>query len=41
MIGYGPEANFAEDAKAPKWTAKVRFKSLATLMRGMRGMMGQ
>ena len=41
MIGYGPEANFAEKPKAPKWTAKVRFKSVATLMRGMRGMMGQ
>jgi hypothetical protein len=41
MIGYGPEANFAEKPKAPKWTAKVRFKSVATLMRGMRGVMGQ
>ena len=27
MIGYGPEANFAENPKAPKWTAKVRYKS--------------
>ena len=29
MIGYGPEANFAENPKAPKWTAKVRFKTTA------------
>lgn len=40
MIGYGPEANFSDDPKAPKWTAKVRFKTTASLMRGMRGMMG-
>ena len=39
MIGYGPEANFAENPKAPKWTAKVRYKSTAWLMRGA-GMMG-
>ena len=40
MIGYGPEVNFAEDPKAPKWTAKVRYKSTASLMRGMAAMMG-
>ncbi len=40
MIGYGPEANFAENPKAPKWTAKVRYKSTASLMRGMGQMMG-
>jgi len=37
MIGYGPEANFAEAPKAPKWTAKVRFKTSASLIRGMGG----
>ena len=40
MIGYGPEANFSDDPKTPKWTAKVRYKTTASLMRGMRGMMG-
>ena len=40
MIGYGPEATFSDSPKAPKWTAKVRFKSTASVMRGMRGMMG-
>jgi hypothetical protein len=40
MIGYGPEAYFAEAPKAPKWTTKVRFKSTASLMRGMGAMMG-
>ena len=40
MIGYGPEVNFAEAPKAPKWTAKVRYKTTASLMRGMGGMMG-
>jgi hypothetical protein len=40
MIGYGPEAHFAEAPKAPKWTAKVRYKTTASLMRGMGGMMG-
>jgi len=40
MIGYGPEVNFAEAPKAPKWTAKVRYKTTASLMRGMQGMMG-
>jgi hypothetical protein len=39
MIGYGPEANFAEAPKAPKWIAKVRFKTNASLIRGM-GAMG-
>ena len=40
MIGYGPEANFSDNPKAPKWITKVRFKTTASLMRGMRGMMG-
>ncbi len=40
MIGYGPEVNFAEKPKAPKWTAKVRFKTTATLMHGMGGFGG-
>jgi len=40
MIGYGPEAYFAEKPKAPKWTTRVRYKTTASLMRGMRGMMG-
>lgn len=40
MIGYGPEVHFAEAPKAPKWTAKVRFKTSASLMRGM-GNMGR
>jgi hypothetical protein len=40
MTGYGPEAYFAEKPKAPKWTARVRYKTTASLMRGMRGMMG-
>ena len=39
-IGYGPEVNFAENPKNPKWTAKVRFKTTASLMRGLGGMMG-
>ena len=41
MIGYGPEVNFAEKPKAPKWTAKVRYKTTASLMMGMEGMMGE
>jgi hypothetical protein len=41
MIGYGPEANFAEAPKTPKWVTKVRYKSTASLMRGMGGMMGE
>jgi hypothetical protein len=40
MIGYGPEANFAEAPKAPKWVTKVRYKTTASVMRGMGGMMG-
>src|SRR6185312_7848544 len=27
MIGYGPEAYFAEKPKAPTWTTRVRFKT--------------
>jgi len=40
MIGYGPEAYFAEKPKAPKWTTRVRYKTTASLMRGMAAMMG-
>lgn len=40
MIGYGPEANFSDHPKAPKWTTKVRFKTTASLIRGMGDMMG-
>ena len=40
MIGYGPEADFADDPKAPKWTTKVRYKTSASLMRGLGGMGG-
>jgi len=40
MIGYGPEAYFAEKPKAPKWTTRVRYKTTASLMRGMGAMMG-
>jgi len=39
MIGYGPEADFSDNPKAPKWTTRVRFKTTASLMRGM-GQMG-
>ena len=39
MIGYGPEADFSDNPKAPKWVAKVRFKTTASLIRGM-GEMG-
>jgi hypothetical protein len=39
-IGYGPEVNFAEKPKAPKWTAKVRYKTTASVMHGMGAMMG-
>ncbi|HEY8591847.1 MAG TPA: hypothetical protein VIL42_03160 [Sphingomicrobium sp.] len=38
-IGYGPEANFSDDPKAPKWATKVRFKTSASLIRGMGDMM--
>jgi hypothetical protein len=40
MIGYGPEAFFAEKPKAPKWTTRVRYKTTASVMRGMGAMMG-
>jgi len=40
MIGYGPEAYFTDDPKAPKWATKVRYKTGASLMRGMGGMGG-
>jgi hypothetical protein len=40
MIGYGPEVHFADKPKAPTWTAKVRFKTNASLMRGMGDMGG-
>jgi hypothetical protein len=40
MIGYGPEVNFSEKPKAPKWTAKVRFKTTATVMHGLSGFGG-
>jgi hypothetical protein len=39
MIGYGPEADFSDNPKTPKWTTKVRFKTTASLIRGM-GEMG-
>jgi hypothetical protein len=35
IIGYGPEANFSDNPKAPKWTAKLRLKTSASLIRGM------
>jgi hypothetical protein len=35
IIGYGPEADFADSPRAPKWTTKVRFKTTASLIRGM------
>jgi hypothetical protein len=40
MIGYGPEAYFAEKPKAPTWTSRVRYKTTASLMHGLGGMMG-
>jgi hypothetical protein len=40
MIGYGPEADFADKPKAPTWTTKVRFKTTASVMRGMGAMIG-
>ncbi len=39
-IGYGPEGYYADLPKAPKWTAKMRFKTNATMMRGMGATMG-
>jgi len=35
MIGYGPEAGFAEAPRAAKWVVKARFKSSATMIRGL------
>ena len=40
MIGYGPEADFSDKPKLPTWTTKVRYKTTASLMRGMGAMMG-
>ena len=39
-IGYGPEVFFSEKPKAPKWTARVRYKTTGSVMRGMAAMMG-
>ena len=39
-IGYGPEAYFEDKPKAPTWTTRVRYKTTASLMHGMGGMMG-
>ena len=41
MIGYGPEFDFAEKPKLPKWVAKVRFKTSASLIRGMGAIGGE
>lgn len=41
MIGYGPQAYFAETPKAPKWTATARFKTVSSIMLGMPQMGGQ
>jgi hypothetical protein len=41
MIGYGPQAYFAEAPKAPKWTATARFKTVSSIMLGMPQMSGQ
>ncbi len=41
MIGYGPQAYFAEAPKAPKWTATARFKTASSIMLGMPQMGGQ
>jgi hypothetical protein len=38
MIGYGPQASFSDKPKAPTWTARVRYKTTATLMHGMGNM---
>ena len=40
MIGYGPEAFFSDKPKAPTWTVRARYKTTASLMLGMAGMMG-
>jgi hypothetical protein len=39
-IGYGPEASFSDSPRAPKWAARVRYKTTAMLMRGMGDMGG-
>jgi hypothetical protein len=39
-IGYGPEVFFSEKPKAPKWTARVRYKTTGSVMHGMAAMMG-
>lgn len=39
-IGYGPEAYFADKPHSPTWTARVRYKTTAMLMRGMGATMG-
>ena len=41
MIGYGPEAHFSDKPKSPTWTVRARYKTTASLMLGMGGMMGQ
>jgi hypothetical protein len=38
MIGYGPQASFSDRPKAPTWTARIRYKTTAMLMRGMGNM---
>ena len=40
MIGYGPETDFTDNPKAPKWATKVRYKTSASLMGGLGGMGG-
>ena len=35
MIGYGPEISFADSPRAPKWDAKLRYKSSAMMIRGL------
>ncbi len=40
MIGYGPEAHFSDAPKTPQWTARVRYKATASLMRGLGEIMG-
>ena len=40
MIGYGPEADFSDKPKLPTWTTKVRYKTTASIIRGMAAMMG-
>lgn len=40
QVGYGPEVYFSDVPKAPKWTARVRFKTTDMMMRGMGGMGG-